>query len=85
MALFPPQEMLPPESLFCTLPDENVPATNCEHLFGFTPCVFPKSKENSINTSHEQAMTESQYTDNFYATCEDFSTLFPVEEFASFL
>jgi len=82
-ALFPPQEMLPPDSLFCTLPGDSTAATNSEHLFGFTPCIPLQSKENS--ESYEHDMTETRSTDNSYDTYEDFSTSSMVEEFASFI
>ncbi len=82
-ALFPPQEMLPPDSLFCTLPCGTTPATNSEHLFGFAPCVPLVTREDS--SPHERDMTEIQRTDNFYDTCEDFSAQFAVEEFTSFI
>ncbi len=82
-ALFPPQEMLPPDSLFYTLTSNTTAATNSEHLFGFTPCIPLAGKENS--GFHEHAMTETRSTDNFYDAYEAFSPSSMGEEFASFL
>jgi len=84
-ALFPPQEMLPPDGLFGTLPCDTTTTTNSEHLFGFTPCVPPVFKENSGNVPREQERTETQGIDNFYDTYEDFTALLAVEEFAPFI
>ncbi len=80
-ALFPPQEMLPPDSLFCTSSCDTTPTTNSDHLFGFTPCMPLLNQENSGSISQERHMAEIQSTD----TCEDFSTLWMAEEFSSFI
>lgn len=85
MALLPPQEMLPTESLFCTLPCNNTTSTNSEHLFGFSPCIPPLTWENSSSTSHERDMSDSRSDDNAYDAYEDFSALFAVEEFKPFV
>ena len=80
-ALLPPQEMLPPDSLFCTLPCDTTAASNSDHLFGFTPCVPPLARENSGSTPHERHTTKIQSTDTY----EDFSTSYAAEEFLSFI
>lgn len=84
-ALFPPQEMLPPDSLFCTPPCSPTTASNSEHLFGFTPCIPTTTEENSESTPHKPIMAETYSMDNFYDASEDFSALFAIEELASFL
>lgn len=84
VALFPPQEMLPPEDLFCTLSCDNTSTANSEHLFGFAPCI-PPLKEKSDSLLQEHDVIEIQSTDTFYGIHEDFSALFAAEEFASFI
>ena len=83
--LFPPREMLPPESLFCTLPCDNMASTNSAHLFGFAPCVPPLTWEHCGSPSPERDMIDTQSQDNFYDTDKDFSAVFAVEEFTSFI
>ena len=82
IALLPPQEMLPPESFFRTTQCNNTASINSEHLFGFAPCIPPLTWDNSINTPHEQT---TQGNDNVDDINEDFSALFGIEEFASFI
>ena len=82
IGLFPPQEMLPTENFFCVSPYNNTTSANSEHLFGFTPCVPPLRWQNSSSTPHERAI---QNDDNLHDISEEFSALFAVEEFASFI
>ena len=84
-ALFPPQEMLPPDNLFGTHSCASTVAPTGEHLFGFTPCVLPLHQENDESVAHEQAMLDTYSTDNSYVTYEDFSALFAVEDLAAFI
>ncbi len=82
IGLFPPQEMLPTENFFCTLPYNNATSANSDHLFGFTPCVPPLTWENNNNTLCEQAIQNDNTSCDAY---EDFLASFAVEEFASFI
>jgi hypothetical protein len=52
MALFPPLEMLPPDTLLSA--SSCNAATNSEHLFGFAPCILPVPGEQSEGLLHEQ-------------------------------
>ena len=82
MALLPPQEMLPPESLFRTRSYKSTASTNIRQLFGFTPCIPSFCMENSAIVSFEGDMTHVQDVDSMYEVYEDFQKVPVVEEHA---
>ncbi len=82
-ALFPPQEMIPPDSIFCNTSHNYTSSTNSEHLFGFSPCIPTPPWESDVISSHEQEATDIAENDNFCIV--DFSRLITEDEFVAFI
>lgn len=84
-ALLPPQEMLPTGSIFYAVSANDTAFTNSGHLFGFSPCLPPPLLEREVVPLDEQDETDRKDNIGVDVAHEDFSALFAVEEFASYV
>ncbi len=84
-ALFPLQEMLPPESFFRAEACDNTTFADSKHLFGFESYVPCLTLEQKGNVSHTEDTLDVQNEKPCCATVEDFLALLMVEECTSSL